>query len=66
MNRQQRRAAAAERRKAERRDDAIALAHQIVAETAAHDETLAGATLILPDGESFYIDAAMLRRGGRA
>ena len=30
------------------------------------DPTVSGATLILPDGSVTYLDAALLRRGGRA
>ena len=49
MNRAQRRAAAADKRRAERR--AIAVASDLVAGIAERDKTLAGATLIMPDGE---------------
>ncbi len=32
----------------------------------APDDTVTGATVFMPDGEVRYIDAALLRRGGRA
>jgi hypothetical protein len=67
LNRHSRRAEQAEDRKAiKRRGELIALAHQVIGELSDQDETVIGATLILPSGEVAYIDAAMLRRGGCA
>jgi hypothetical protein len=36
----------------------------IVAALASADDTLVGTTIIMPDGETYYIDADALRRGG--
>jgi hypothetical protein len=33
---------------------------------AEHDETISGMTLVTPDGEIVFLDAAALRAGGRA
>jgi hypothetical protein len=66
MNRQKRRAAAAEKRRAERRRDLIAFASSYIAAVAERDESLTGATLITPEGEMIRLDAAALKRGGRA
>jgi hypothetical protein len=67
MNRHARRAHEVDqRRAAQRRGDLIALAHQVISDMADRDETVAGATLILPDGEVTYVDAATIRRGGSA
>jgi hypothetical protein len=42
------------------------LAITMVADIAAGDRTVTGATLISPDGELEYISAETLRRGGKA
>jgi hypothetical protein len=69
MNRKQRRAAQRARRRVV--DDlSLALSKptlvQVVAELAAADPTISGATIIMPDGEMVFLDAAALRGGGRA
>lgn len=64
MNRHNRRTQQAEDRKAKRRGKNIALAHKVMADLADRDDTIIGATLILPDGEVTFVDAATLRRGG--
>ena len=66
MNRQQRRAAAAKQRQERYHGEMVMLALQVLESLAAQDETVSGATLILPDGEVQFIDAACLKRGGRA
>ena len=68
-NRHQRRAAAAKARNKTLASDThrfTAEAVHILDQLAAADPTLTGATLITPDGRVRYLDAAMLRRGGRA
>ena len=62
MNRQQHRAAAAEKRKADRRAQTITLATQALAAVT----ELSGGTLIMPSGETLFLDAKALRRGGEA
>jgi hypothetical protein len=42
------------------------LAAEVLAKVAADDETILGGTVILRDGEVQFLDAAMVRRGGRA
>jgi hypothetical protein len=42
------------------------LALTTIADMAAADLTVSGATLLLPDGSIEYVDAAPLRKGGRA
>jgi hypothetical protein len=69
MNRQQRRAAERARRRTD--DDLIiapskAILVQLLTAMAAEDPTISGATIINPDGEIIYLDAAALRRGGNA
>jgi hypothetical protein len=39
---------------------------RLVAALADADPTVSGATVIMPDGEFTYVDAAMLRSGGTA
>ncbi len=52
----------ADQRDAQRRAEAI----RILLALAEVDPTISGATLIQPDGTVMHIDAATLRRGGRA
>jgi hypothetical protein len=66
VNRAQRRAAASDKRRANKRANTIAVASDLVAGIAEQDKTLAGATLILPDGEMIRLDAATLKHGGQA
>jgi hypothetical protein len=65
MNWYQRRAATAEQRK-NRRREIMALTAEVLAKLAADNKEVTRATLILPDVEVQFIDAAMLRRGERA
>jgi len=69
MNRKSRRAAAAKDSRLRRvkttpidRNAALRLAADMINA----DRTVSGATLIEPDGSVTYVDAEMLRRGGRA
>jgi hypothetical protein len=69
MNRQQRRAAERARRRTD--DDQIiapskAILVQVVAELAAEDPTISGATIIMPGGGVSFITADIRRWGGRA
>jgi hypothetical protein len=47
-------------------EDRRATAIRILLALAEVDPTVSGATLVLPDGSVTYLDAATLRRGGRA
>lgn len=42
------------------------LALRTFAALAEADDTISGATMILPDGTSEYLDADLMRQGGRA
>jgi hypothetical protein len=48
------------------REDRLGEALRILLALAEVDPTVSGATLILPDGQTIYLDAALLRQGGRA
>ena len=65
-NRHQRRAAAAAQRKKRQRDELVALAVEVVAKMVAQDETIFGATVILPDAEVQFLAVDSLTRGGTA
>jgi hypothetical protein len=47
-------------------EDRRAMAIRILLALAEVDPTISGATLILPDGSTAYLDATQLRRGGAA
>jgi hypothetical protein len=47
-------------------EDRRAAAIRILLALAEVDPTISGATLILPDGSTAYLDATQLRRGGAA
>jgi hypothetical protein len=69
MNRAQRRAAESARRRIP--DDSVIVALnradllRIVSAMVEADNTVSGATIITADGKISYVDAAMMRRGGR-
>jgi hypothetical protein len=66
MNRHQRRQAAAKKRRPTANPMSREEALRFVTALAETDETVSGATLILPGGEVTYVDGEMLRRGGQA
>jgi phage-related protein len=70
MNRHRRRAEKSQRRR-EAADDLVIAPNRsmllgVVAALAETHDSLSGITVIMPNGQIDYIDAAMLRRGGRA
>jgi hypothetical protein len=66
MNRAQRRAQAAQRRREERRAKSLTLATQVLTDIAKRDNAVSGGTLIMPSGETLYLDAQALKDGGKA
>ena len=66
MNRAARRKQAAEKRREERRAKSLTLATQTLADIAKRNPTVAGGTVIMPSGETLYLDAQALKTGGKA
>ena len=69
-NRRRRRAEKSQRRR-DAADDLVIVPDRsmllgVVAAMAEADGSVSGVTVIMPNGQIDYIDAAMLRRGGRA
>jgi hypothetical protein len=66
VNRAARRKQAAEKRREERRAKSLTLATQTLADIAKRNPTVAGGTVIMPSGETLYLDAQALKTGGKA